>query len=220
VSPIMQSSFDLQFGTFERFEQANRRFIPALTGEGWRLIGAFRNATGDISVASHLWELPDSDSLESAPARVMAADPGLLEDVVSLAEIIQTERISFLEPLSQSPGRGHDVHETEPGVVFQKISFDLEFGALERFEEAMRTVIPALSGQGWRLVGSYRFATGDVHSAVNLWQLPDLESMRTAGPRARAADPGLAAVVAELIKVIRTETVELLSPLAHHPSPT
>jgi len=57
-----------------------------------------------------------------------------------------------------------------------------------------------------------------MHSATNVWQVPDITSTRTAGPRARASNPGLAIAVAELAEIIRTETVELLTPLAHHPS--
>jgi hypothetical protein len=102
--------------------------------------------------------------------------------------------------------------------VFQRVSFDLEFGSLERFDAAMDHVIPALTGQGWRLLGTFRNSTGDVYNAMNLWALPDLEATRTAGPRARAANPGLAEEAGKLAKIIRTETVDLMAPLAHHPS--
>jgi superoxide dismutase len=217
MSVFMESSFDLSFGTFDSFERAMRRFIPALTAEGWRLIAALRNTTGNISRATHLWELPDHDSLTSAGERAIAANPALLEDIALAAKIVRTERIRFLTPLAVDPS----VTDTRPepaAPLFQRVAFDLEFGSLERFESALHEVVPALSAQGWRLIGSFRNETGNVHSATNLWALPNLESVFTAGLSARAANPDLDVVVAELATIIRTETVDLLVALAHHPA--
>jgi hypothetical protein len=216
MSTFMESSFELAFGTFDRFEDAMRRFIPALEAEGWRLIGAFRNTTGNVSLATHVWELPDVDSLTTAAERAVAANPELLEDVAKLGDVLRAERICFLTPLAHDPSvTGEQPDPAAP--VFQRVSFDLEFGSLDRFEAAMDHVIPALSEQGWRLIGTFRNTTGDVYNAMNLWALPDLEATRTAGPRARAANPKLAEEAEKLAKIIRTETVELLAPLAHHP---
>jgi len=216
MSVFMESSFELAFGTFDLFEDAMRRFIPALGAEGWRLIGAFRNTTGNVSMATHLWELPDFDSLAAAAERAVSANPELLDDVGKLGDIIRAERISLLTPLAHDPSvTGEKPDPAAP--VFQRVSFDLEFGSLERFNAAMHHVIPALTAQGWRLLGTFRNTTGDVYDAMNLWALPNLDAMRTAGPRARAANPELAEEAGKLAKIIRTETVELLVPLAHHP---
>jgi hypothetical protein len=217
MSVFMESSFELAFGTFDVFEDAMRRFIPALTAESWRLIGAFRNTTGNVSMATHLWELPDVDSLATAAERAVSANPELLDDVAKLGNIIRAERICFLTPLAHDPSvTGEQPDPAAP--VFQRVSFDLEFGSLDRFDAAMDHVIPALMGQGWRLLGTFRNTTGDVYAAMNLWALPNLDAMTTAGPRARAANPVLAEEAKKLAKIIRTETIELLAPLAHHPS--
>jgi hypothetical protein len=100
----MKSTFDVRYGALERFEAAMARVVPAMVGEGWRLIGAFRHITGDVSQATHLWELPDADSLTAAPARAIAADASLLEDVAVLGEVITREELVFLEPLSYDSG--------------------------------------------------------------------------------------------------------------------
>jgi hypothetical protein len=97
---FMLSTFDLRPGTLDRFETAMARFVPAMVGEGWRLVGAFRNVTGDVSRAAHVWELPDAESLSTAPGRAIAADASLLEDVAVLGEIITREELTFLAPLS------------------------------------------------------------------------------------------------------------------------
>jgi hypothetical protein len=101
---FMTSRFELRHGTLDRFETAMARVVPAMVDQGWRLVGAFRNVTGDVSQATHVWEIPDADSLSTAPGRAVAADASLLEDVAVLGEIITREELTFLAPLSYDVG--------------------------------------------------------------------------------------------------------------------
>ncbi|HEY6758562.1 MAG TPA: NIPSNAP family protein [Baekduia sp.] len=103
---FLQSTFDVRYGALERFEGAMARVVPAMAGEGWRLVGAFRHATGDVSRATHVWELPDLESLTAAPARAIAADASLLADVAVLSEVIAREELVLLEPLAYGVGEG------------------------------------------------------------------------------------------------------------------
>jgi hypothetical protein len=97
------------------------------------------------------------------------------------------------------------------------VRFDLEPGHLDVFEASMSHIVPALSEQGWQLVAALRNAVGSTDTALHLWRLPTIDSLVTAGPLARAAHPELGEAVAPLERIVRSETVDLLTPLAHHP---
>lgn len=103
---VMKSTFDLKFGGVDRFAEAMTVFVPAMSKEGWRLIGAYRAATGGVHRVIHIWELPDYESIVAAPARAIRADPALLGEIGALAEIIEREELELLSPLPYDPGAG------------------------------------------------------------------------------------------------------------------
>ena len=102
---FMRGTFALAYGTVERFEAAMAEIVPAMAEQGWRLIGAFRNVTGDLLEVTHLWQLPDQASLSEAPARAFGAHPELLGRVGELSDILRGERLELLAPLSYDPSR-------------------------------------------------------------------------------------------------------------------
>ena len=74
----LQVTFDLEFQTFARFEHSMAQIVPALAASGWILRSALRNITGNICLASHLWQLPADDPLRSAEGR-LAGEPARAE---------------------------------------------------------------------------------------------------------------------------------------------
>lgn len=216
----LQVTFDLEFHSFARFERAMAQIVPSLASSGWILRSALRNVTGNISLATHLWQLPADDPGRSAEARLNDGPPELADVYASLREFTKTELGQFLTPLSYHPsataaaGGAH-----ADSSVYQRVLFDLEPGHLDQFERSMSQIVPALSEQGWHLVAALRKAAGSVDTAFNLWRLPDLESLMSAGSGARAAHPELGEAVAPLVKILRSETIDVLAPLAHHPKP-
>jgi hypothetical protein len=216
----LQVTFDLEFHSFARFEQSMAQIVPSLTTSGWILRGALRNITGNICLATHLWQLPADDPGHSAEARLKDGPPELADAYASLREFTKTELVQFVAPLSYHPsataaaGGAH-----ADSSVYQRVLFDLEPGHLVQFERSMSQIVPALSEQGWHLVAALRKAAGSVDMAFNLWRLPDLESLVSAGRGARAAHPELGDAVAPLVKILRSESIDVMAPLAHHPKP-
>jgi hypothetical protein len=102
----MRATFELKFGSVARFETAMERIVPAMEGQGWRLIGAYRPLSGDTSTAMHVWEIPDIDDPSTAAGRAIAADPTLMEEVGVLTEVLVREELEFLTPLSYNPSGG------------------------------------------------------------------------------------------------------------------
>ena len=147
-----------------------------------------------------------------------ASRPELSDAYATLREFTKTELVQSLAPLSYHPSAAGAVGGAQDdGSVYQKVLFDLEPGHLDQFERSMSQIVPALSEQGWHLVAALRKAARSVDMAFNLWRLPNLESLVTAGRGARAAHPELGEAVAPLAKFLRSETIDLLAPLAHHP---
>jgi NIPSNAP len=105
VSIVMKSTFQLKFGGVDRFVEAMEAFVPALTEEGWRLIGAYRGATGDVHRAIHIWQIPDYDAVVSGPARAVAANPALLAEIEALSQIIEREELEVLAALPYDPAQ-------------------------------------------------------------------------------------------------------------------
>jgi hypothetical protein len=216
----LQVTFDLEFQTFARFEASMAQIVPSLTASGWILRSALRNITGNICLATHLWQLPPDTPAWSTGTRPAGATSELNEAYATLREFTKTELGQFLAPLSYHPSATEAANGAQDdGSVYQRVLFDLEPGHLDQFERSMSQIVPALSEQGWHLVAALRKAAGSVEMAFNLWRLPNLDSMVTAGRGARAAHPELGEAVAPLAKVLRSETIDLLVPLAYHPKP-
>jgi hypothetical protein len=216
----LQVTFDLEFQTFARFEHSMAQIVPSLTASGWVLRSALRNITGNICLATHIWQLPVDSPAQSAEGRLAASPPELADAYASLREFTKTELVQSLAPLPYHPSATDAAAGPETDdSVYQRVIFDLEPGHLDQFERSMSQIVPALSEQGWHLIAALRKAAGSVDMAFNLWRLPNLESLVTAGRGARAAHPELGEAVAPVVKVLRSETIDVLVPLAHHPKP-
>jgi hypothetical protein len=103
VPVVLHATFDVKYGTIHRFEDTMSRFVPAMVAQGWRLLGAYRSITGDVSQAIHVWEIPEAESLLTAPPKALAEFRELLAAVEEFVEIIERESLRLLVPMSYSP---------------------------------------------------------------------------------------------------------------------
>jgi hypothetical protein len=96
-------------------------------------------------------------------------------------------------------------------AVILHATFDVKYGALGRFEEAMTRFVPAMVAQDWRLIGAYKSLTGKASQAIHIWEIPSADSLIAAPPKALAEFEHLLSTLGELVEIIERETLQLLS---------
>jgi hypothetical protein len=203
----LQVTHELAFHSFAPFEAAMAEIVPAATAAGWTLHAALKQLTGNICLVTHLWEHDDDDA--------GLGSLGLGGAHAALRPITRAETVQRQAPLPYHPTER--LGPAPAGAVYQRVAFHLEPGNDEQFLASMALIVPALSGAGWELAAALRREAGSLDYAYNLWRLAAVGDMTTAGPKARAANPDLPAAVAPLARILVSETIDLLAPLAHHP---
>ena len=63
----------------------------------------------------------------------------------------------------------------------------IRYGKIVEFFDAMSRLVPIMEDKGWKLHAAYHTTIGNVHEAMDIWELPD----------ANAVGEGLAAAVAD-----------------------
>jgi hypothetical protein len=203
----LQVTHELEFHSFAPFEAAMAEIVPAATAAGWTLHAALKHLTGNICLVTQLWEHDDDGA--------GLGELGLAGAHAALRPITRGETVQRLTPLPYHPAAR--LGAAADGAVYQRVAFHLEPGNDEQFLASMALIVPALSGTGWELAAALRREAGSLDYAYNLWRLPALADMTTAGPKARAANPDLPSAVAPLTRILVSETIDLMAPLAHHP---
>ena len=89
---------------------------------------------------------------------------------------------------------------------------ELRTGALPRFVEAMKAIVPVAEGAGWKLLAAYVQRTGRLNTVLDVWELEDHNHLDR-GLAAIAAAPQLAPALAILAETIETETLTFAAPL-------
>lgn len=86
----------------------------------------------------------------------------------------------------------------------------LELRASDRdaFHATMKELVAVVEAEGWHLVTAFEQITGRLHTAIDIWRLPDLDAYARglAALRGHAGFPAMARVLADAIE---RETVVL-----------
>lgn len=92
--------------------------------------------------------------------------------------------------------------------MWMQSTLELRPGDAARFLAAMRDVVAVVEGEGWLLVTAFEQITGRLHTAIDVWRLPDLDAYTRglAALRGHARFPDIAAALADSIE---RETVVL-----------
>ena len=87
-------------------------------------------------------------------------------------------------------------------------------GGLEGVKTAIAEMIPILESQGWKLASAYALRTGQLGTIIDVWELPDFNSMNT-GMAAVAQSPNFPAIQRLLQESIAKETLVLADALEY-----
>jgi len=93
--------------------------------------------------------------------------------------------------------------------IWMQSTLELRAGGDQaRFVETMKELVSIVEGEGWLLVTAFQQMTGRLHTAVDIWKLPDMEAFGRglAALRGSTRFPEIAKVLADAIE---RETVVL-----------
>jgi hypothetical protein len=98
------------------------------------------------------------------------------------------------------------------------VRFELQWGSVDQFEDAMSRLVPAVVEQGWQLLSATRSVTGPEPLVMHIYEIPDAESVHGVPARAFAAHPELADDARVLGETIKREELALMSRLSYDPA--
>lgn len=89
----------------------------------------------------------------------------------------------------------------------------LRSGKVERFTELIENIAPILANAvGWKLQGSYLNTIGRLNSVVDVWEVPDANSV-TSGLEKVSQDPEFQKWVPVIEECVEQETLQLMTKL-------
>jgi NIPSNAP len=92
--------------------------------------------------------------------------------------------------------------------VYVIAEVDLKYGSAARFGAAMARLVPLMAMRGWELVGSYQNVTGDLNQVLDVWELPDANTVGTA-LESLVADEEFLSIAPELVETVERETIRI-----------
>ena len=93
-------------------------------------------------------------------------------------------------------------------TILMQSTLELRGGDTTRFRETMKLVVETVEAEGWLLLPAIEQITGRLHTAIDIWRLPDLESYAR-GLAALRGHPRFAEIGEALAAAIERETVVL-----------
>lgn len=92
--------------------------------------------------------------------------------------------------------------------IYMQSTLELRGGDVARFRATMNELVTLLEAEGWQLIAAFEQMTGRLHTAVDLWRLPDIDSY-TRGLAMLRGHPRFPEMAAVLADAIERETVVL-----------
>lgn len=93
-------------------------------------------------------------------------------------------------------------------TVYMQSTLELRPGDSAPFQATMKALVAAVEAEGWYLITAFEQITGRLHTAIDVWRLPDLEAYAR-GLAALRAHPDFPAMGEVLAASIERETVVL-----------
>lgn len=87
-------------------------------------------------------------------------------------------------------------------TVYMQSTLELRAGDRGAFHATMKEIVAVVEAEGWLLIAAFEQITGRLHTAIDIWRLPDLESYARglAALRGHAGFPEMARVLADAIE--------------------
>ena len=102
----------------------------------------------------------------------------------------------------------------ETGYLLARIQ--LKYGAIDRFTEIMKHLVPVLERKGWRLHGAYQTAIGRLWEVWDVWEVPGASGVRSV-LGAALEDPEFQEWAAYLPECVEEEELRYVEKLPYAP---
>ncbi len=100
--------------------------------------------------------------------------------------------------------------------VYLQATLHVRQGKMGLFNATLKEMTPALEAEGWTLLGAYVNAIGRLNTVVDLWQIPDANSVQsTLG--AVAKHPDMRRWAEALAEAVEEETIQLMVKTPYSP---
>ncbi len=98
--------------------------------------------------------------------------------------------------------------------VYLIATIETQPGGMETLVGAIAQMIPILESKGWKLASAYVLRTGQLGTVIDVWEMPDFNSMNT-GMGAVAMSAGFPDIQKALQSSIARETLVLADALEY-----
>jgi hypothetical protein len=86
----------------------------------------------------------------------------------------------------------------------------IRYGKIAEFVDAMQRLVPIMEEQDWKLIASYQTVIGNLHEALDVWELPSADAVG-AGLAGAAAHPRFGDLLPELAAAIESEELSIVA---------
>jgi hypothetical protein len=86
----------------------------------------------------------------------------------------------------------------------------IRYGKIAEFIDAMQRLVPIMEEQGWKLVASYQTVIGNIHEALDIWELPDANAVGV-GLAGAAGHPRFGDLLPDLAAAIESEELTIVA---------
>ena len=91
-------------------------------------------------------------------------------------------------------------------TVYMQSTLELRAGDMTQFEAVMKELVGVVEAEGWRLITAISQISGRLHTAIDVWSMPDLSAYER-GLGALRCNPKFPAMAQALAAAIERETV-------------
>lgn len=91
-------------------------------------------------------------------------------------------------------------------TIYMQSTLEMRMVDTTRFDAAMRELVAIVEARGWHLVAAIQQLSGRLHTAIDIWTLPSLESFQE-GIAALRNDTRFPDIAVALAEAIERETV-------------
>jgi len=101
-------------------------------------------------------------------------------------------------------------------MVYLHVTLKLYEGKVARFCEILSHLVPMLERRGWKLVGAWENQIGRRNTIVDLWELPDANSVQSVLAEA-GREPEFQKWAAQLEGCIEEEVLQIMTKVPYSP---
>ena len=95
-------------------------------------------------------------------------------------------------------------------AAYFQATIELRAEHVDNFCQVMRRIVPIVEDAGWELLDSFLQSTGRLNTAIDIWELPDMNHYER-GLRALTEHPAFVEISAVLVRAVQRETIVFMS---------